>query len=211
MSRPKFSIITPTILRQTANRTVASVDAQEFTDYEHLVILDGDVGRIPDGWRTNKRRIFIRCNERHNDCGATCRHYAVAQARGEFVLYIDDDDYYVPEALSRIAAKAKMHFGVFPIMNGGFYWLKLPPGRNKTATCQIWHRRSIDGKVVAMPAKQKHYSDDSAWIGDLARRFPYQVIDDHHPLAIVETGHNSSNLPGGPPMKTLPSLWETGS
>lgn len=206
--RPKFSIITPTILRSTAHRTMASVDAQPFQDYEHLVVVDGEVGPVPAEWMRNPRRTVIRCSERHNDCGATCRNHAVHQARGEFVLYIDDDDYYVPDALSDLARKAKMHLGVFPILNGGVLWLRIPPGRDKTATCQIWHRRTIDGHVVAMPAGQKNYSDDSAWIGELARRYSYQVVNDKRPLAIVETGHNSSNLPGGPPMVTLPSIWD---
>lgn len=205
--RPKFSIITPTILRSTSRRTIDSVDAQTFTDYEHLVIVDGPWGEVPGSWRKNPRRSIIRCAERHNDCGATCRNHAVHAARGEFVLYIDDDDYYVPDALEELAGRVKMHFGVFPILNGGVLWLQLPPGRNKTATCQLWHRRAVDGRVVAMPANQKHYSDDSAWAGELAKRFAYQVVNLKRPLAIVERGHNSSNLPGGPPMVTLPGLW----
>jgi glycosyltransferase involved in cell wall biosynthesis len=206
--KPKFSIITPTILRQTAHRTIASIDAQGFTDYEHLVAVDGPVGQVPNEWLRNPRRLVIRCSERHNDCGATCRNHAVHQARGEFILYLDDDDYYVPEALALVAERAKHTVGVFPILLGGQHWLRLPPGRGRTASCQLWHKRSHQGHVIAMPAHQKHYSDDSAWAGVLAERYSYQVVKDVPPLAVVEKGHNSSNLPGGPPMTTLPSLWD---
>lgn len=211
MSGPKFSIITPTIMRVTADRTMASVDAQTSTDYEHIVIIDGSeplgiTSTAKMRW-PSERRSFLRCVIRHNDCGATCRNIAVHEAKGEYVLYLDDDDYYVPDAIETLARLVDGEaFGVFPITMGGARWLVLPPGRCRTATCQIYHRRVVDGNVIAMPLHQKNYSDESAWAGSLAERFGHRVLDCHE-LAVVEQGHNSSNLPGGPPMIELPMLF----
>lgn len=208
MSAPKFSIVTPTILRVTADRTMESIDAQTSRDYEHIVMVDGlALGDAPDRWEDNPRRVILSCFERHNDCGATCRNLAVNfHARGEYVLYLDDDDYYVPDAIETLARLVGGEpFGVFPITMGGSRWLVLPPGQCRTATCQLYHRRVINGETIAMPANQKHYADDSAWAGTLAERYGYRVLDCHD-LAIVEAGHNSSNLPGGPPMVELATI-----
>jgi glycosyltransferase involved in cell wall biosynthesis len=204
---PKFSIITPTILRVTANRTMESVDAQTSNDYEHIVIVDGVDANIPNAWLRNPRRYPARCRDRHNDCGATCRNDAVTKhARGDYILYLDDDDYYVPDTIETLARLVKdENFGVFPIMLSGERWLRLPPGPCRTPTCGMYHRRMVRGEIIAMPRDQRHYADDSAWAGQLAERFGYR---DHDcpPLAIVERGHNSSGLPGGPPRIDLPPL-----
>lgn len=213
MKPPKFSIITPTILRATADRTMASVDAQTSDDYEHIVIVDGlypQSAIVHARWKSKLRR-FIGLATRYNDCGATPRNIGVQEARGEFIVYLDDDDYYVPDAIETLGCLvgagsfAGEDFGIFPILMGGARWLQLPPGRCRTASCQIYHRRVIGDEVIAMPPDQKVYSDESAWMGVLAERFGYRVLDCHE-LVIVERGHNSSNLPGGPPMMELPQI-----
>jgi glycosyltransferase involved in cell wall biosynthesis len=210
---PKFSIVTPTIMRITADRTMASVDAQTSSDYEHIVVIDGAEpaelsAHAAERW-ASPRRKFIRCGARHNDCGATCRNIAAHQATGDYILYLDDDDYYVPDAIETLVRlvgdRGPEAMGVFPITMGGVRWLVLPPGECRTATCQIYHRRLINGEVVAMPVNQRRYSEDSAWAGYLAKKHGYRVLDCHE-LAVVEYGRNSSNLPGGPQMVELPQV-----
>lgn len=210
---PKFSIITPTILRTTAHRTMRSVDEQTSTDYEHIVIVDGLEDPVPFAWVANPRRYIARCHERHNDCGATCRGEAIRRyARGIFVLYLDDDDYYIPTAIETLArlvqdGPAQKPFGVFSVMLGGVPRLDLPPGECRTPTCGMYHRRQVGGETLTPPAPQRHYAEDSRWAGELAKRFGYDVIRCPS-LAIVERGHNSSDLPGGPPRTELPSVWD---
>jgi len=207
MNPPKFSIITPTILRETADRTMASVDAQTSDDYEHIVIVDNhSFPEAPERWQ-HARRFIGYCGFRHNDCGASCRNIAAVHwAQGEYIVYLDDDDYYVPDAIETLARHVGgENFGIFPIMMGGARWLQLPPGRCRTASCQIYHRRLIGDEVIAMPPNQKVYSDDSAWAGTLAERFGYRVLPCHE-LVVVEYGRNSSNLPGGPPKIEMPMI-----
>jgi len=189
---------------------MASVDAQTSDDYEHIVIVDGigtpaETDALRFRWPSPRRRI-LRCPTRHNDCGATCRNAAVKEATGKYILYLDDDDYYVPDAIETLARMITGEsVGVFPIINGGIHWLVLPPGPCRTASCQLYHRRVVDGELIAMPPNQKHYADESHWAGQLATRFGYSVLQCHE-LAVVETGHNSSNLPGGPRMVELPMI-----
>lgn len=203
---PKFSIITPTIMRVTADRTMQSVDSQTSADFEHMVIIDGPGLPEPPARWTSPRRRFLCCPVRHNDCGATCRNAAVWDATGEYVLYLDDDDYYVPDTIETLGRLVSGEpFGVFPITMGGSRWMVLPPGSCRTASCQLYHRRVIDGEVIAMPSQQKNYSDESAWAGTMAERFGHRVLECHE-LVVVERGHNSSNLPGGPPRIELPQL-----
>jgi hypothetical protein len=202
---PTFSIITPTILRATAQRTIESVDAQIGKNYEHLVVVDG-VGRYPLSWMSNPRRRVYHCPERHNDSGSSCRAWVIRKhARGEFVIYVDDDDYLMPYATQELERQVFLEFGVYPVLLGGEHWLRLPPGECRTPTCGMWHKRKVGEEILAPPAPQRHYTEDSRWAGELAARFGHQVIEGPH-LAVVERGHNSSNLPGGPPMVELPSI-----
>jgi hypothetical protein len=190
-----------------------SVDDQTSVDYEHVVMVDGIEDPVPFDWMRNPRRTIVRCDVRHNDCGATCRGEAIRSlARGTFILYLDDDDYYVPDAIETLGrailvTPTEQHFGVFPISLAGALWFHLPPGENRTPTCGMYHRRQVNGETLTPPAPQRHYAEDSRWAGELAARFGFKAID-CHALAIVERGHNSSGLPGGPPRVDLPTLWD---
>ncbi|MFI2032947.1 glycosyltransferase family 2 protein [Streptomyces buecherae] len=94
-STPRISVICPTYNRSRAiTSTLDSVRAQSITDWELLVISDGSTDDTEDWVRraadTDARIRLIRAERRGHPSGP--RNIGLAQARGEFVAYLDHDD-----------------------------------------------------------------------------------------------------------------------
>ena len=102
---PLISVYMPTYNRvQMAIRAIESVLAQ---DYPHIELLVVDDASTDDTWQvlTNKyindeRIRFFRQSTGQGACAA--RNRAIAEAKGEFVTGIDDDDEFLPNRLTSL-------------------------------------------------------------------------------------------------------------
>lgn len=116
------TIVTPTknrlaLLRETMN----SVAAQDFADWEHLVIDDGsDDGSLEEvaaRAMTDPRIRLIR-RESAKSGANVCRNVGIAQAQGEFIVFLDSDDLLRAGALKNRVAfmrrNADLSFAVYP-------------------------------------------------------------------------------------------------
>lgn len=101
--KPVFSIVTPTCRRPLLlKRTILSVNNQTFRDYEHIIIDDAKdpeteilVKRFED-----KRIIF---HQHLNPRGAAGGYNTgIKLSKGRFVLFLDDDDEYLPTFLGKM-------------------------------------------------------------------------------------------------------------
>lgn len=102
-SHPVFSIITPSCRRpELLKRSIRSVINQTFTDYEHIIVDDAgdlDITALNDEF-SDKRLIFIRNNRLKGAAGAY--NSGIIKSRGEFILFLDDDDEYKPDFLEKM-------------------------------------------------------------------------------------------------------------
>jgi glycosyltransferase involved in cell wall biosynthesis len=100
------SVITPTCGRlQTLNEAIASVDAQSYPHWEHLIISDGHFAalrQLKAANREPRRRFFATAPIRHY--GNHQRNVGIFQARGEYLVFLDDDNVLYPEALASMTA-----------------------------------------------------------------------------------------------------------
>jgi hypothetical protein len=190
-----FSIITPTVLRLTLQRTCRSIDEQRHTSWQHLVMVDKPEAALTTGEAEMLRRLAhpkreIRfCSQAHSDCGNSCRSNAWEHAAGDYILYCDDDDYLLPEALHVLqrdldARDARPIWGVFPIQRFGQRFLLIPPGHSRTCSTQFFHQRRADGVDLRFPLAG--HCADGVFIDSLVERFPYVCIDPGRPLAVVD-------------------------
>jgi glycosyltransferase involved in cell wall biosynthesis len=104
--QPVVSIILPTFGRlQYLRPTVASVYRQTLQDWELIVADDGSDAETRGFLRTLEADSRVRLLWlRHTGIPAIVRNAALRAARGEYVAFLDSDDLWAPEKLSRQVA-----------------------------------------------------------------------------------------------------------
>jgi glycosyltransferase involved in cell wall biosynthesis len=104
---PAFSIVVPTFNRpHTLARAVRSVLAQTHADWELLVVNDGDQDMTPRVEEIAGRDARIRMlRTRGRQGAAIARTTGIEAARGDVVCFLDDDDEFMPEYLTRLGAR----------------------------------------------------------------------------------------------------------
>lgn len=97
----KISVIVPVYNEEEwLDRCVRSVRAQTFGDWELLLIDDGSTdasGRICDKWADLDGRI--RSLHETNRGWSWARNVGIEQASGDYLMFLDADDYLEPDAL----------------------------------------------------------------------------------------------------------------
>jgi len=117
MKKPFFSVIIPANnSAEFIQRGIMSVLNQDFSDYELIVVCDS----CTDGTEKIAREFTdkVECTDFHS--AGSARNTGMDMARGEWVLFLDDDDWYKPGAFRRIAEES----GKEPadIIAFGFEW-----------------------------------------------------------------------------------------
>ena len=98
---PVVSVVIPTYNhRAYVLDTLASVFAQTFTDYEVIVVNDGSPDDTAEVLRPLVEAGRIRYFEQPNQGQAAARNRGIAEARGEFIALLDDDDLWPPDSLA---------------------------------------------------------------------------------------------------------------
>jgi glycosyltransferase involved in cell wall biosynthesis len=97
---PTVSIIIPTYKhRAYVAATLESVFAQTFRDYEVIVVNDGSPDDTAAVLAPFARDGRIRYFEQANAGQAAARNKGLAEACGEFIAFLDDDDLWPPDKL----------------------------------------------------------------------------------------------------------------
>lgn len=109
---PKISIIMPTYGGgEYLDRAVKSAIGQSYKNFELIVIDDNNpdtpariaTERLIEPLLTDERVKYIQ--HTHNKNGAAARNTGINAANGEWIAFLDDDDYFLPEKL-----KTQMEF-----------------------------------------------------------------------------------------------------
>ena len=102
---PKVSVIIPTYNRAgLLPRAVNSVLAQTYRDYEIIIVDDCSTDDTQDVIRRFADAHVRAFRHSENSTGANARNTGIANARGEYVAFLDDDDEYMPDALEGLVA-----------------------------------------------------------------------------------------------------------
>ena len=101
----KISIIIPTYNRaETVGKTIESFIAQDFKDWEMLVVDDhskDNTKDVIDGYHRQDARITYLLNERKKGAQGA-RNTGILHAKAEWVCLFDSDDYVYPNFLSTL-------------------------------------------------------------------------------------------------------------
>ncbi|MGH2765758.1 MAG: glycosyltransferase family 2 protein [Actinomycetota bacterium] len=108
--RAVVSVVIPTRNRlRYLQEAVASVQAQTLTRWELLVVDDASEDKTP-GWleSISDPRIRVLRMDQHVH-RSPARNRGLAQASGEYVIFLDDDDRFRPRALAVLVHSLKRH------------------------------------------------------------------------------------------------------
>jgi len=106
---PFFSIIIPVYnVGPYLRECLDSVFSQQFRDFEVCIVDDGstdDSGRICDEYKTRyNSSVAVKLVHQSNHGVSVARNRALDMAEGEYIWFVDSDDYVEPEALGYIAS-----------------------------------------------------------------------------------------------------------
>jgi len=121
--KPQFSVIIPTRNREDYLReAVASVLAQQGVTFELLIVNDGD----PLQQSHADRRVTVLDN--HKRTAVPARNLGITSAKGEYIAFLDDDDFWIDHHHLAKALKAFEQQVDFYFANGE---MRFPDGSIK--------------------------------------------------------------------------------
>ena len=101
-----FSIITPTYNRgERIADVIESIEKQEFLNWE-LIIID-------DGSKDNTKEVVLRYSKKNNRIKyiyqsnqerSVARNTGISAAKGDYICFLDSDDYFLPSHLKALAS-----------------------------------------------------------------------------------------------------------
>jgi glycosyltransferase involved in cell wall biosynthesis len=212
-SHPRVSVILPCYNRAWAiEAAVESVLAQDFPDFELIVVDDGStddtLARLA---RFGARLQVVRQNRRGV---STARNRGIRQARGELITFLDSDDLWRPAKLSRQTAFFDSHPAAL-ICQTEEIWVRHgrrvnPKTRHRKpagwifepslALClvspsAVMMRRALFDAVGFFDEDLPACEDYDLWLR-VSCRFPIHLIDT--PLVVKQGGHADqlSRAPG---------------
>ena len=104
---PKFSLIVPVYkVEEYLPKCIESVLAQKYQDFELLLIEDGSpdrCGKICDDYAQKYPQKIVAVHQPNGGAGAA-RNHGIALSKGEYLLFLDSDDYLSADLLSDLAA-----------------------------------------------------------------------------------------------------------
>ncbi len=101
--KPKVSVIIPTYNRGWVLReAIDSVLAQDYTDYELIVVDDGSTDNTRKILDSYGRDIIVL--QQPNQGVSAARNRGIAESRAQLVALLDSDDIWLPQKLTRQVA-----------------------------------------------------------------------------------------------------------
>ena len=192
MTTPFFSVITPTIQRESLVRCCKSVDAQTCDRWEHIVVADASQEDyvLWDMWQIrDQKRLLMRSPRPTRQWGNFQRHLAWEWATGEWVIFCDDDnrlaDDHVLEDMAAVLQGIEEQWAIFPIMRHGRHFFHDPPGLCFTDTLNLCVRREVARwPNIAAREADGHFCDE------LKAKYPYKAFPDFRPIGVMEQSSN---------------------
>lgn len=111
-----FSVIVPTIGRRTLGDALDSIDRAGLTPEDEVVVVAD--GPNPVAWyQWHARRLpgkYLELARRTNDFGGSPREHGMAHAQKRWLMFLDDDDGYLPGALETVRGVLRIIRGLQP-------------------------------------------------------------------------------------------------
>ena len=108
---PTVSIVVPIYkVERYLEQCIESILAQTYQNIEVILVDDGSPDACPamcDAYAARDSRVQVIHQE--NQGAGPARNTGLVAARGEYVIFLDSDDIYLPQMLARMMARAEKH------------------------------------------------------------------------------------------------------
>jgi len=172
-SKPFFSVIVPAHNSENyLDRCLQSVVDQMFTDYELIVVCDACTDRTA----TVARKFTDRVIETNHGMDGLARNAGIDAAAGEWILFLDDDDWWIHEyVLEEIHNAVYGCWGAatdmvcFDFIWKGKGYASVQPSRMNIAVWSKAFRRSLIGETrfPAIP-----FTSDQPFMDEICAKRP---------------------------------------
>lgn len=140
-----ISVIIPLYNKEKIiKKTLLSVLSQDYEDFEVIVINDGSTDRSADIVRSfNDSRV--RLIEQENGGPSKARNTGVKYANGEWIVFLDADDEFLPNALLYLSSLCVEHSGMdmfccpYYVQNGSRKILSRKYSEGEVGNAFMWH------------------------------------------------------------------------
>jgi glycosyltransferase involved in cell wall biosynthesis len=208
-THPFFSIIIPTYNRaDLLPKAINSVIAQSYTDWE-LIIVD-------DGSKDNTREVVAAYKDprvkyiyQNNAERSAARNNGIANATATYLCFLDSDDYYLPERLSRLySALQQKNFPIAAFYTGlqVLQGEKLLQREEQIKSNNIFDHlalSTIHSQQVCIHnsiLKQFNYNkafhigeDMELWLR-IADKYPFEYMPGQYTIVVVDHDNRSVNV-----------------
>lgn len=174
MTSPKVSVVVPVYnVERFLRECLDSVLAQTFTDYEVICVNDGSTDSSPEILEEYvEKDSRIRVINQENGGLSAARNTGMDNACGEYIAFLDSDDYLDPEMLEKTVAKADAVEADIVIFD---YWLYFDStGEMGTYRDQGIYSR-LNGKVFTL----EDQPEMAQFIGVWDRLFRRSFLEEH--------------------------------
>lgn len=135
---PQISVIVPVYkVEPYLHKCVGSILAQTFTDFELILVDDGspdNCGKICDEYAEKDNRVIVI--HKKNGGLASARNAGIVESKGNYILFVDSDDYIEPQTLDMLLKASKSNADI--VIFGGTTF-----PQNKDIDCWINTRKYI--------------------------------------------------------------------
>lgn len=154
--QPLVSVVIPTCNRpQLLRRAVASVLAQTYCELECIAVDDasaGDTAAVLAAF-DDKRIVFLR--NKQNRGAPASRNRGIAEAHGEFIALLDDDDEWLPEKIEKQVRAFHDAEELVGVVYCGFEFVGAGNERAAIAVSPVWrgqvHEAMLESCVLGSP------------------------------------------------------------
>lgn len=213
---PVVSIVTPVFNRAAiVHRAIDSAIAQTYQNWELLLVDDGSADNISEIVKTKyggEPRISFSGRNRPPKGAATCRNIGAENAKGDYLIFLDSDDWLEPFCLEQrvkvMAANQDLDFAVFLFkflnQNGKYIPNQFDNGKdplinflsNKSywnIMCPIW-KKQFFFELGGFNDKFLRYQDVEIHIRALTHPgVKYRLCSDRHPdTAVIPSAKNDA-------------------
>lgn len=154
MIRPMFTVVIPTIGRETLGRTVESIRSQSYCANAEIIVVMDTHGGLPEEVEESVRSTCkasgfwpLSLDAGAHDIGSPQLHMGFQRAHGVYVLNCGDDDVYEPGAFQAMASAIERQDVYHPLM----FKVELHPAphRGNREPVVLWDRQEIaEGRVT---------------------------------------------------------------